>query len=591
MGRGESGSSRSEEEEEDDDDDEQQIRRQRRSVLVLVFKWPACNKQWWQQFLRLATKRKAIEFAADTLLFSFSVSSQLYFAHHAQTSRETQRWCLVPFPPLLLRFYFSFKSSFRRYSMYIDSEKHCLLLFMYINDACKCIYQIFKRRLLLSAVFSRCLFLRRECFFFRQTNTLSDYDERFALWRLHTSHSMNRNQRHAWIIHQRTCSSWLIFWLGEIHERQDASSLAVLSERISGLYLSLWILSTRSSQASGAIGFPQESGWSSTTSFTRSTTEVRWMFNELVVDFCSLEHWIKLARNSTRVSISIVFELSSASISRLATNGKVTKPSTDNRCIEHKPIEFSILISEWESVFRFFQKRIRLLFSLGDQGDRSSSREDVSVESDLFLFWLRWRMYERLRFLSHCWLGGRIQQLSTNSRCVCLSARHIVDILWLFSYLEQTKNIVLSGPTSFVPMIRKLISYGIHCEHDFTMLIILTDEPKFSHQDPAIVESILTLACFPNACLLIIGLGDGPWHRMSYEEHRLRELVLSKTAKSKPLVQSKFIYDNFHLVDSSSMTLQTDKNLTDHQLARAVLTKLPTQLQQAFKHDQNNAHF
>lgn len=189
---------------------------------------------------------------------------------------------------------------------------------------------------------------------------------------------------------------------------------------------------------------------------------------------------------------------------------------------------------------------------------------------------------------------GSGEEFHSYQRILDASVSHldtVPNILWVFSYLEQTKNVVLSGPTSFVPMIRKLISYGIHCEHDFTMLIILTDEPKFSHQDPAIVESILTLACFPNACLVVIGLGDGPWHRMSYEEHRLRESVWSKTSKSKPLVQSKFIYDNFHLVDSSSMMLQTDKNLTDHHLARAVLTKLPTQLKQAFQHDQNNAHF
>jgi len=163
-----------------------------------------------------------------------------------------------------------------------------------------------------------------------------------------------------------------------------------------------------------------------------------------------------------------------------------------------------------------------------------------------------------------------------------------------FSYLEQTNNVVLSGPTEFTPIIKKLISYGIHCKRDFTMLVILTDELKASHENKAFVESIRMLTSLPNTCLIIVGVGDGPWQRLSYEEHCLRTLVFEKSKKKDSnggIVKSKISYDNFHFVDFNSCAAKPDKIDTENYLARAVLKKLPTQLKQAFINDENNAHF
>lgn len=145
-------------------------------------------------------------------------------------------------------------------------------------------------------------------------------------------------------------------------------------------------------------------------------------------------------------------------------------------------------------------------------------------------------------------------------------------------------------------MIKKLISYGIHCRRDFTMLVILTDELKSSHENKAFVEAIRTLTNLPNVCLIVIGVGDGPWQRMSYEEHCIRQSVFEKPKKKKKtpqeeIVQSKITYDNFHFVDFNSCMLKSDKMDTENYLARAVLRKLPTQLKQAFQNDENNAHF
>ena len=143
-------------------------------------------------------------------------------------------------------------------------------------------------------------------------------------------------------------------------------------------------------------------------------------------------------------------------------------------------------------------------------------------------------------------------------------------------------------------MIKKLISYGIHCPRDFTMLVVLTDELKVSHENKPFVEAIRTLANLPNTCLIVIGVGDGPWQKMSYEEHSLRGLVLEKSKKKElhgGIIQSKISYDNFHFVDFNSFAPRPDKLDTENHLARAVLRKLPTQLRQAFQNDQNNAHF
>ena len=127
------------------------------------------------------------------------------------------------------------------------------------------------------------------------------------------------------------------------------------------------------------------------------------------------------------------------------------------------------------------------------------------------------------------------------------------------------------------------------------MLILITDEPKMSHQDAAFVDAIRTLAFLPNTCLIIIGVGDGPWDRMSYEEHCLRELVLKKMSH-KPnalteLIASKHCFDNFHFIHYDSAVFETDRGANENGLARALFTKVPQQLKKAFLHDQNNAHF
>jgi hypothetical protein len=146
-------------------------------------------------------------------------------------------------------------------------------------------------------------------------------------------------------------------------------------------------------------------------------------------------------------------------------------------------------------------------------------------------------------------------------------------------------------------MIKKLTSCGIHYRKDFAMLIILTDELKISHQDNSLVESIRELTSLPNICLIIIGVGDGPWQRMSYEEHRLRELVFAKLDKKKKkklhdrIGQSKIAYDNFHFVDFNCFNTKSDKIDNENYFARAVLTKLPTQLKQSLSKKHEEVHF
>lgn len=161
----------------------------------------------------------------------------------------------------------------------------------------------------------------------------------------------------------------------------------------------------------------------------------------------------------------------------------------------------------------------------------------------------------------------------------------------LSAYLETTKNVALSGPTSFSPILKKLMTDGIRYRKDFTILIILTDELKFSHKDPTFVDSIRMLANLPNVCLLIVGIGDGPWQHMSLEEQRLRDSLVRKM-KPKQVQKSfegihspRFIYDNFHFVNFNSYSLKSEQISYNTDFARAVFTKLPTQLKQARRHE------
>lgn len=147
----------------------------------------------------------------------------------------------------------------------------------------------------------------------------------------------------------------------------------------------------------------------------------------------------------------------------------------------------------------------------------------------------------------------------------------------------------LGGPTSFIPIIKQLLIYGIHCPNDFNILIILTDELKLSHQDPAFVEVFRLLANLPNVCLIIIGVGDGPWQNMSYEEHHLRELLFRKinpkttTRLGMSIEPSTVCFDNFHLVNFNAFPSKSEKGDPENYFIRAVLQKLPTQLKQAFR--------
>lgn len=132
---------------------------------------------------------------------------------------------------------------------------------------------------------------------------------------------------------------------------------------------------------------------------------------------------------------------------------------------------------------------------------------------------------------------------------------------------------------------------GIRYRKDFTILIILTDELKFSHKDPTFVDSIRMLANLPNVCLLIVGIGDGPWQHMSLEEQRLRDSLVKKM-KPKQVQKSfegihlpRFIYDNFHFVNFNSYSLKSEQISYNTDFARAVFTKLPTQLKQARRHE------
>ncbi|CAF1248688.1 unnamed protein product, partial [Didymodactylos carnosus] len=157
-------------------------------------------------------------------------------------------------------------------------------------------------------------------------------------------------------------------------------------------------------------------------------------------------------------------------------------------------------------------------------------------------------------------------------------------------YLQTTKTISLSGPTCYAPIISKLIDSAVRNMQAFMMLIIVADS-SVDLNDILMISTLQTLSNISNACVVLIGIGDGPWHEMAKIEHRIRELCLKSPTmaaitnkkEQNPLSSTNsVIYDNFHFVDYNKIANahQRTNIAMDKELAKAVFKKFITQLKQ-----------
>ena len=101
----------------------------------------------------------------------------------------------------------------------------------------------------------------------------------------------------------------------------------------------------------------------------------------------------------------------------------------------------------------------------------------------------------------------------------------------LGSYEDIVDNVKMSGPTSFVPIIKKAIEIT-KTEQSYHILIIIADGQVEEKEDEATRNIIIEASNYPLS-IIVVGVGDGPWDKM----HTYDEKLPSRQ------------FDNFQFVD------------------------------------------
>ena len=98
-------------------------------------------------------------------------------------------------------------------------------------------------------------------------------------------------------------------------------------------------------------------------------------------------------------------------------------------------------------------------------------------------------------------------------------------------YEDIVDNVKMSGPTSFVPIIKKAIEIT-KAEQSYHILIIIADGQVEEKEDEATRNIIIEASHYPLS-VIVVGVGDGPWDKM----HTYDEKLPSRQ------------FDNFQFVD------------------------------------------
>ena len=134
----------------------------------------------------------------------------------------------------------------------------------------------------------------------------------------------------------------------------------------------------------------------------------------------------------------------------------------------------------------------------------------------------------------------------------CRDFKDVLD-----KYNEVVKGVVLSGPTSFAPIIRRAMNHVIESNNIFHILVIIADGQM--EDEAATVSAIVEASKLPLS-IVLVGVGDGPWDVMEqFDDHiRGRE------------------FDNFQFVDFHSIR---EARNPEAAFALAALMEVPLQYQ------------
>ena len=80
---------------------------------------------------------------------------------------------------------------------------------------------------------------------------------------------------------------------------------------------------------------------------------------------------------------------------------------------------------------------------------------------------------------------------------------------------NETKKVVLSGPTSFAPIIRKSMDLVRKSRNKFHILVIIADG-QMADEGPTL-SAIVDASKLPLS-IVLVGVGDGPWDFMGVFE-------------------------------------------------------------------------
>ena len=135
------------------------------------------------------------------------------------------------------------------------------------------------------------------------------------------------------------------------------------------------------------------------------------------------------------------------------------------------------------------------------------------------------------------------------------SCRDFKDLLE--KYNETVRRVVLSGPTSFAPIIRRAMRHVVESNNIFHILVIIADGQM--EDEAATVSAIVEASKLPLS-IVLVGVGDGPWDVMEqFDDHiRGRE------------------FDNFQFVDFHSIR---EARNPEAAFALAALMEVPLQYQ------------